>query len=201
MGEIPGSKTAGPKDMHIQTCDRSLRVTFQNPVSYYPSVHLPSEELRSSLPLPDPHWIILPSCEIRMEWNTGQVTFSSVLQSLATDKGPKWRTPSTSPRLRKVLFVSSWGLLLFLCPTFLLAPCSRWGWGWVEAWKWVARITQSIFNLVDPETWSADGVRSWPLPSEFQKEKALAPSIGKKKVLFCSPWLWVVYSEGLFSMP
>lgn len=89
MGEIPGSKTAGPKDMHIQTCDRSFRVTFQNPVSYYPSVHLPSEELRSSLPLPDPHWIILASCEIRMEWNTGQVTFSSVLQSLATDKGPK----------------------------------------------------------------------------------------------------------------
>lgn len=89
MGEIPRSQTAGPKGMHIRNCDRSFRVTFQNPVSYYPTVHLPSEEMRSSLPLPGLHWIILLSCEIKIEWNTGQVTFSSVLQSLATDKGPK----------------------------------------------------------------------------------------------------------------
>ena len=50
---------------------------------------LPSKAMRSSFPLLCLHWIILPSCEVKMEWNTGQVTFSSILQSLATNKGPK----------------------------------------------------------------------------------------------------------------
>ena len=89
VGEIPRSKIAGSKNMHILKFDRSFGITLQNLISHYLTVHFPSKEMRRYLPSPGMHWIPLPSCEMKMGWNTRASHLFSVLQSLATDKGPK----------------------------------------------------------------------------------------------------------------
>lgn len=89
---------------------------------------------------PVKRWVAIPltrcvldppsSCEMNLE-PKGKSPFSSVLQRLATNKGPKWRTQNISPRPRKVLFVSLCGLNLIFLSTYCmcLQQCGgRGGW-------------------------------------------------------------------------
>ena len=45
-----GSKIAGSEDMHIQKFDKCFRITFQNPISHYLTVPVPSKEVSSYPP-------------------------------------------------------------------------------------------------------------------------------------------------------